>query len=107
MTLKKNREYGHVSAAVARFMGDKKAERVAIDLTPGDPPRSYPRFFDALSSKNTEQLISSVWKMTSSEAGQQELGRIAFQMRDWKGRPVRRHSQAGKPENAYFRGCEK
>jgi hypothetical protein len=68
-------EYGHVSAAVVRFMGDKKAEQMASDLTPGNPPRNYAQFFDAFSSRNTERVISSVWQMTSSETGRQKLGR--------------------------------
>ena len=68
-------EYGHVSAAVIRFMGDKKAEHMASDLIPGDPPGNYAQFFDAFSSLNTEYVISSIWQMTSSEIGRQELGR--------------------------------
>jgi len=68
-------EYGHLYAAVVRFMGDKKAEHMAAELTPGDPPRDYAGFFKTFSSLNTESVISSIWQMTSSKNGRQKLGR--------------------------------
>jgi hypothetical protein len=68
-------EYGYLSAAVIRFMGDKKAEHMAAGLNPGEPPRDYAGFFNTFSTLNTESVMSSVWPMTSSKGGRQELGR--------------------------------
>jgi hypothetical protein len=68
-------EYGHLSAAVIRFMGNKKVEHMAAGLTPGDPPRDYARFFKTFSSLDTQSVMSSIWQMTSSKMGRQKLGR--------------------------------
>jgi hypothetical protein len=69
------KEYGYLSAAVIRFMGDKKTEHMAAGITPRDPPRDYAGFFNTFSALNTESVMSSIWPMISSKSGRQELGR--------------------------------
>jgi len=69
-------EYNHMAGAWIAFMGDKKAERVALDGPRWEPAASYPRFYETFSRMEAKSTLSIAAGMITFPEGRRRLGRF-------------------------------
>ncbi len=69
-------EYEHLTGAWIEFMGDKKAEQIALDSSAVEGPADYTRFYESFSRLEAKSVLASVAAMIVSEQGRRQLGRF-------------------------------
>ncbi len=69
-------EYEHLTGAWIEFMGDKKAEQIALDSSAVEGPADYTRFYESFSRLKAKSVLASVAAMIVSEQGRRQLGRF-------------------------------
>jgi len=69
-------EYEHLTGAWIEFMGDKRAEQIALDSSAVEGPANYTRFYETFSRLKAKSVLASVGAMIVSEQGRRQLGRF-------------------------------
>jgi hypothetical protein len=67
-------EYDHMVDAWIAFIGNKKAEQVAMDRPEAKPPADYNRFYEIFSTLEPNAVLASIRRMLVSQEGRHQLG---------------------------------